>query len=33
MTVYALDELEITNMDGMAPYMEAVPATMAAESA
>ena len=30
MTVYALVELEITNMDGMRPYIEAVPATIAA---
>ena len=29
MTVYALIELEITNMDGMRPYLEAVPATIA----
>jgi uncharacterized protein (DUF1330 family) len=28
MTAYALVELEITNMDGMRPYIEAVPATI-----
>ncbi len=30
MAVYAIVELEITNMDGMGPYMEAVPNTIAA---
>ena len=30
MTAYALIELEITNMDGMRPYIEAVSATIAA---
>lgn len=30
MTAYALIELEITNMDGMTPYLEAVAATVAA---
>ena len=30
MAVYALVELEITNMEGMAPYMEAVPGTIEA---
>lgn len=29
MAVYALVELEITNMDGMGPYMEAVSGTVA----
>jgi uncharacterized protein (DUF1330 family) len=29
MTVYALVELEITNMEGMGPYMEAVSDTVA----
>jgi uncharacterized protein (DUF1330 family) len=30
MTVYALIELEITNMDGMGPYIQAVSGTIAA---
>ena len=30
MAVYGIVELEITNMDGMGPYMEAVPDTIAA---
>jgi len=30
MTVYALIELEITNMDGMGPYIQAVAGTVAA---
>jgi uncharacterized protein (DUF1330 family) len=30
MTVYALVELEITNMDGIGPYIKAVPDTIAA---
>jgi uncharacterized protein (DUF1330 family) len=30
MAVYALVELEISNMEGMAPYMEAVSGTVAA---
>ena len=30
MTVYALIELEITKMDGMGPYLEAVSGTIAA---
>jgi uncharacterized protein (DUF1330 family) len=30
MAVYALVELEITNMESMGPYMEAVPGTVAA---
>ena len=30
MAAYAIVELEITNMEGMAPYMEAVPDTVAA---
>ncbi|HTO56698.1 MAG TPA: DUF1330 domain-containing protein [Pseudomonadales bacterium] len=30
MTVYALVELEVTDMAGMGPYMEAVPGTVAA---
>ena len=30
MTVYALVELEITNLDGMAPYIKAVAGTIAA---
>jgi uncharacterized protein (DUF1330 family) len=30
MAVYALVELEITNMDGMAPYIKSVPGTVAA---
>ena len=30
MSVYGLVELEITNMEGMGPYMEAVPGTIEA---
>jgi uncharacterized protein (DUF1330 family) len=30
MAAYAIVELEITNMEGMGPYMEAVPDTIAA---
>jgi len=30
MAVYALVELEVDNMDGLAPYSEAVPGTVAA---
>lgn len=30
MTVYALIELEVENLDAMKPYIEAVPATIAA---
>ena len=30
MTAYALIELEVTNMDGMRPYLDAVSATIAA---
>jgi uncharacterized protein (DUF1330 family) len=30
MAVYALVELEVTNMDGMQPYIEGVPGTIAA---